>query len=85
MDRLTEGVAGVRVVEFRPEERDQDVAPVKTVGAGGGEVAEEGDQLRAPQDDAEFSALVVLEIQSPEQPEPNHSGSPGPWAALADA
>ena len=61
------------VIEVGPEERYEAVATVEAKGAGGGKIAEQGEQLWPPENGTELPSAGIPEIHSPQHPEPDHS------------
>ena len=64
VDRLAEGVAGVRCVELRPEESDEAVASMEAVGPREVEVEEQGEALGLRQNFDQLTAILPAEIDA---------------------
>ena len=72
VERPPEGGARVLLVELGPEEGEQDVAPVEPAGRGDGEVRQQGQPLRLPEDGADFFAVRVAQVEHAERLEADH-------------
>ena len=81
MQRLTQGAAGVLLVQLWPQQRQQRVAAVKAAGSGDCEVGEEGRPLRGRKDDPKLAPLGIAEVQPPQRPKFDHDAALRPFNA----
>jgi len=70
--RLAQGRACVLLIELRPEERQQSIAPTWASRCRGGEVGEEGEPTGLAEQTARLTSVCGCEAESSEQPELDH-------------
>jgi hypothetical protein len=72
MDGSVQGTARLGIALFRPEEREQTIAPVKSARRRRGEIRQECCALWLHEHRSKLVAIVVAQLERTEHSEANH-------------
>jgi len=74
VNRLPKGAPSVLLIQVGPEHGDHPVTPVKTGGAGRGQVRQERKQLRSPEYVQTFGSTWITEVHATEERQVEDTG-----------